>query len=693
VSPADPSRRALARHPDEETRYRAVRALDPDDGGDRAVLLERLADASWRVRAAAAERVGSGADPRAALPGLLELLAAGPGVGAREAAAKALARAGGAAVPALVERLGAGDPDLRQAAAGVLGAIADRRAVPAVTARLADADPNVRAAAADALGKIGGREAVDALRAAVDSDDPTLRLSALEALVQLHAALPPAGLARVLEDRALRRPAYRLLGASEDPEAIPLLARGLRDPSRSVREAALAALGQQRARHPAGALAQLLAEARAAAREDPGLADAWAAALQSEDPLVAAGALTAVAAAGDPRHVAALLRLAEDERHRALVEDALEGLAPGPELRGALAEALPALGLLARLTALAALARLGSPAAFESLVREASDPEAYAQADAIAALGRLVDVRGVAPLAGLLGDDAPRVAGLASSALVRIAQAGAEAGAAVLAALRDRAGAAPSAALYRAIGATGDAEDLALLREALRAEAAAHRAAAAAAIAALARRGRVPGPGPELVLAASDRVPAVRAAAARAIADALRGAREGRPAGEAPPPEALAALRTALRDAEPVVSAAAAEALGAAGAEADARALAALAGEPGTAPQVVVAALHALVALGGAPADVVARAAGHADPEVVKEAVLAAARVPGPGGERVIREATASPRWDVRQAAARAIAERGDRGLAAEAARAAAADPDPLVARAFADAARALGAR
>jgi HEAT repeat protein len=58
----------------------------------------------------------------------------------------------------------------------------------------------------------------------------------------------------------------------------------------------------------------------------------------------------------------------------------------------------------------------------------------------------------------------------------------------------------------------------------------------------------------------------------------------------------------------------------------------------------------------------------------------------------VIREAASSPRWDVRKAAARALAERGDRALAAEASRAAAADPDPLVARAFAEAARALGA-
>ncbi|HET8541592.1 MAG TPA: HEAT repeat domain-containing protein [Anaeromyxobacter sp.] len=685
------SPRALARHADEETRYRAIRELDPDDAGDRQVLLERLGDASWRVRSAAAERVGSGADPRPVLPALLDLLAGGATVGARDAAARALARAGGAAVAPLVERLGGPDPDLRQAAAAVLAAIADRRAAPALTARLADPDPNVRAAAADALGKIGGREAVEALRAAVDSDDATLRLSALEALAQLGASLPPAQLARVLEDRALRRPAYRLLGASDDPGAIPLLARGLRDPSRSVREAALAALGQQRTRQGAGALAALLDALRAAARDDPGVADAWAEALASEDPRVAAGALAAVAAAGEARHVAAMLRLAEDERHRALVEEALEGLAPGPELRAALADSLPSLGLLARLTALAALARLGSPASFESLVREASDPEAYAQAEAIAALGRLVDVRGVAPLAGLLGDDAPRAAGLASSALVRIAQAGAGGRAAVVAALRDRAGAAPSAALYRAIGATGDAEDLALLRAALAAEAATHRASAAAAIGALARRGVAPGAIPELAAALADPAPAVRSSAARALADAVRAARERR-AGEAPPAEVLARLRAALEDADPGVRAAAAEALGVAGRAGDARALAALAGSADATPQVAVAALHALAALGGAPGDVVARAARHADPEVAKEAVLAAARVPGPDGERVIRDAAASPRWDVRQAAARALAERGDRALAAEAARAAAADPDPLVARAFADAARALGA-
>ena len=363
------ARRALARHPDEETRYQAVSRLEPADAPDRAALLEALADPSWRVRSAAVERLGTAPGGAAALPQLLEALSGGPNVGAREAAATVLARLGAVAVPALVERLAAPDGDQRQAAAGVLGAVADRRAVAPLTARLADADPNVRAAAAEALGRIGGREALDALGAAVDSDDVTLRLTALEALLRQGACLPVEAMERLLADRALRRPGYRLLGASDDPRALPLVARGVAEPSRAARDAALGALGQLRARRPPDAIRPLLAAVRAAAAADPGLPDAWAGALSSEDPLVAAGALAALGAAGGPRHVAAMLRLAEDDRLRALVDEAVEAMPAGAELRAALAEALPALGQVARLAALAALARLGSPAAFESLVR------------------------------------------------------------------------------------------------------------------------------------------------------------------------------------------------------------------------------------------------------------------------------------------------------------------------------------
>ena len=139
--------------------------------------------------------------------------------------------------------------------------------------------------------------------------------------------------------------------------------------------------------------------------------------------------------------------------------------------------------------------------------------------------------------------------------------------------------------------------------------------------------------------------------------------------------------------------AAAADALGACGRPGHSAELAELAADPGSPPVVVVAALHALAALGAAPAGTLERALAHEDPEVVKEAVLGAVRVPGDDGLRLLRAAAASPRWDVRRAAARAMAERGDPSLRADAERLAARDPDPLVARAFAETARALGAR
>jgi HEAT repeat protein len=691
------ARRALARHPDEETRYQAMSRLDPSDAGDLAAILESLADPSWRVRSAAVEQIGTSPGGAAAIPQLVDALSGGPNVGARDAAAAALARIGAAAAPALIERLASPDADQRQAAAGVLGVIADRRAVAPLTARLADADPNVRAAAAEALGRIGGREAVDALGAAVDSDDATLRSTALDALRRQGTCLPVEVMERLLQDRTLRRPAYRLLGASDDPASLPLVARGVAEISRAARDAALGALGQLRSRRPPEALQPLLDAVRAAAAADPGLTDAWSVALASEEPFVAVGALAALGAAGSPRHVVAMLRLAEDDRFRALVDEALEAMPAGPELRVALAEALPVLGQLARLAALAALARLGSPAAFENLVREASDPGSYVQSEAVAALGRLSDARGVAPLAGLLGDDAPAVAGLAATALVRIAQSEAPGRAAVLAALRARADAGPSAALYRTLGAVGEADDADLLLSGLRSETVAHRGAAAAALAVLARRGllrRRDMPG--LVAAVSDGAWSVRAAAARAYAELARAAAAEGAAGAVLPavgPEAAAALRAALRDREAAVRAAAIDALGACGVAENAGVIAAVVEDPETPAPVVVAALHALAVLGATRPDVITRAAAHADPEVVKEAVLAAARLPGPDGERILRAAATSGRWDVRQAAARAMAERADPNLAELAGRLASTEPDPLVARAFAEASRVLERR
>jgi HEAT repeat protein len=399
------------------------------------------------------------------------------------------------------------------------------------------------------------------------------------------------------------------------------------------------------------------------------------------------GALTALAACGAVRHAGRMVRLAEDERFRLVVEESLELLPEGPELRAALADALPALAPLGRLTALATLARRGSAPAFESLVREAGDHASYVQGEAVSALGKLLDLRGIPPLAGLLADEDAGIGGLAASALVRIGSSGPGAREAVLAAVRSRATASPCAAVYRALGALGGEADAAFVSAGLAAAGAAERVAAAGALAALAQRGVLRGAGPALISALSDSAWTVRAAAARAIAELARA--PGAAALHTFDEEADALARV-LHDPEPSVRASAAEGLGVCRRPRDSERLAALVEDPDAPPVVVLAALAALGALGPIPGSVIERALGHDDPEVVKEAVLAAARLAGPEGLRLLRVAAASPRWDVRRTAARAFAARGDPALRGDAARLAASDPDPLVARAFGETARAL---
>ena len=688
--------RARVRAPEEEVRYRAAGELDAGEAGERELLVALLGDPSWRVRSAAVERIVATGAAAEILPPLLGALSNGPTVGVRDAAATALTRLGEAAVLPLLSRLDGPDIDLRQAAAHVLGAIGDRRAVAPLAARMADPDPNVRSAAAESLGKIGGPEAGATLLVALDSDEQTLRLSALESLLAMRVCPPAARLVPLLADRALRRPVYRLLGLCDEPEAAALLARGLDETSRGARESALAGMGMQRMRRGAAELAPLAA----AVREVAGAGiDACAEALAVEDMPVAVGALSVLGWAGAVDRVAAMLRLAEDDRLRPFVEEAVECLPRGKPLREAAAVALEEQGPFGRIAALALLSRLGSPAALEALVREASDPSGYLQAEAIAALGLLGDARAVGPLAGLLGDDAPAVSGIAATALVRIGQESPDARRVALSSLRDRLGASPSASLLRVLGALGSAEDLPRFRAGLRRPAVVQRMAAAGAISSLAQRGMIGADEvPELVGALSDASWSVRAAAARAFLElarsgAARARRDPSALGVALSDEAIAALARALDDAEPAVRAAAVEALGATGQPGQAMPIAALARAPEVPPVVVLAALRALAALGQAPADVVSRAAAHPDPEVVKEAVAAAARLPGPEGEALLRQAAENPRWDVRQAAARAMLERGDPALRRTAAELAARETDPLVARAFADAAQALSGR
>jgi HEAT repeat protein len=298
-----------ARHPDEETRYRAVLQLDASVAAERTELLARLSDPSWRVRTAAVERFASLSDPGTVLPALIDLLDGAETISGRVAAEAALANLGGAALPALLARLASTTGERRLSAVAAIGAIGSRQAVPALVACLADPDQALRAAAAETLGKLGGSEAIGALCAALDSDDRTLRATALDALGTLRVAPPLAQLTALMTDPVLRPAAYRALAASDDPAALRMLAGGLAEGGRSARLAALASTGAQRARRPAEALAPLVTEARRIASQDPSVAESCVAALRSGEPQVAEGALLVLGWIGEVTHAPAVARI------------------------------------------------------------------------------------------------------------------------------------------------------------------------------------------------------------------------------------------------------------------------------------------------------------------------------------------------------------------------------------------------
>jgi HEAT repeat protein len=690
---------ALARHADDEIRYQAVRRLDGAVAPELAELLERLSDGSWRVRAAAVERFVALDDPAAAIAPLIERLDGAESIAGRAAAEAALAGLGGAALPALLVRLAASSGERRLAAVAAIGAIGSRRAVPAMVACLADPDPALRVAAAEALGRLGGREALGALLAALDSDDLTLHGAALDALGSLGLAPSAARVEALLAEPRLRPAAYRALASSDEPAALALLGRGLAEPGRTARRAALSSIGAQWARSGPGGLEPLAAEARRVAAADPAVAAGCLAELHSGEPRVTEGALLVLGWIGELTHAPAVARMAAEERLRPLVDRALEALPGGAGLVEVLGQGLPGLPPVAQVVSWAAMARAGDGPALQALLEGAADPDLPVQAEAIAALGRLGHPAAAAVLGGLLGDGLPSVVSLAAAALAGIAR-GSEAGRrAVLLECRGRAAGGGSSGLDRVLGACGEGEDLRLVRLGLTAPEPLRRMAAATAVGALARRGLLRGEHlPELIAALADEAWPVRVATVQAFADLAEAnfeARSGDPEqGEHPLcAPAMAGLHRAMADPEPAVRAAAVEALGACGRAEHGPAIAALARDEAATALVVAAALRALARLGPPEPGLLRQALDHPDPEVARAVVAALGSAPEAAGRELLRTALGHARWDVRLAASRAIAARGDVALRDEVGRAAAAEPDPLVARALADVALALAGK
>jgi len=154
-------------------------------------------------------------------------------------------------VPLLLEVLTDPSDQARRAAVEVLNVVATPEAIADLVRALGDQDWWVRVRAADALGALGGEKVVQAVVGLMDSSDEFLRRQAVEILNAVPTQAAALALIHALEDDDwwVRERAIDALGKTRDPRAVePLLALlAKHERTAPLCAKALAAIGDPRA--------------------------------------------------------------------------------------------------------------------------------------------------------------------------------------------------------------------------------------------------------------------------------------------------------------------------------------------------------------------------------------------------------------------------------------------------------------
>jgi HEAT repeat protein len=118
-------------------------------------------------------------------------------------------------------------------------------AYPRIRLALRDDEPGVQFAAILATGRLRDHDSLAKVRAFADDENPSLRIAAYFAMHRLGDTTHTGELAEMLlyaPEATVRRDAAYVLGLLEEPEAIKLLARAMRDKDESVRRQAIESL-------------------------------------------------------------------------------------------------------------------------------------------------------------------------------------------------------------------------------------------------------------------------------------------------------------------------------------------------------------------------------------------------------------------------------------------------------------------
>lgn len=411
--------------PDEEERRLAVAALAgfPFER-IKHLALSALGDESWRVRKEAVDIILSVSPGEELSRELVALLITHENTGLRNSLVEVLQTVGTKVLPLLVEHLSHEDAGIRKFIIDIMGGIGSPAVLPELTVALGDSDANVAAAAAESLGTIGDNNAVPYLLKTLARDDLLIRYAILEALVKIGTPVPLAAITPLAGDPLLKKALFECLGVIGDLATVPMLADGLADRTKNVREAALTALDMIRQRSSADDFVNSVA-GRLQALVGTDMIENLIAMAESPDFKIQKAALSLLGFVGDLRALDVFIKACRDENLQPQALGAIRTL--GAAAGAALLERFKGADQEERCIIVYIAGEISAPESRSIATAALADGSDMVRALAAETIGKAGLSELIPLLVKLLSDNSHEVRRRATTALVRLASVAREA--------------------------------------------------------------------------------------------------------------------------------------------------------------------------------------------------------------------------------------------------------------------------
>lgn len=230
---------------DPDVRRHAVHTLSLRPAGTPlAQILNALGDIDWRVRREAISLAAASGQKDQLIDALLVRVLETNNIGLRNASIEVLGLIGQGAVAKFVVACEAANAGARKFLIEAMGKTRDPQMVDHLQALLRGSNTNAAAAAVEALVCIGGARSERLLEEQLAAPDLFLRISIVEGLTRLGTKVPWKDLGPAVEDAIVRRISAELLGRTGDPQALEFLLELATDASPQTSAASIRAIGQ-----------------------------------------------------------------------------------------------------------------------------------------------------------------------------------------------------------------------------------------------------------------------------------------------------------------------------------------------------------------------------------------------------------------------------------------------------------------